>query len=104
MGVWCVCVERFGDITFICGKTNTLLMWKLKKEKKSASVHGMIMWGSASSLAFSQCGWFGGCMCVKECYVLPNTKQATFRPLVSTAVFGLDSDALITERCSMKST
>lgn len=98
-----MCVERFGDITFICGKTRALNV-EIKERKKSASVHGMIMWGSASSLAFSQCGWFGGCMCVKECYVLPNTKQATFRPLVFTAVFGLDSDAQITECCSMKST
>lgn len=102
MGVWCVCVERFGDITFICGKTRALNVEI--KERKKISISPRYDHVGISLLAFSQCGWLGGCMCVKECYVLPNTKQATFRPLVFTAVFGLDSNVQITECCSMKST
>lgn len=33
MGVWCVRVERFGDITFICGKTRALNV-EIKERKK----------------------------------------------------------------------
>lgn len=96
-------VWRGLEISHLFVKKHGLLMWKSKKEKK-ISISPRYDHVGISLLAFSQCGWFGGCMCVKECYVLPNTKQATFRPLVFTAVFGLDSNVQITECCSMKST